>query len=293
VWNVIILGLLAGGVLALVAMGLTLIFGVMDVVNFAHGEFVMLGMIATATLTTALGISPYVAAPLVVLASIPVALVIFQLVIKPSLGRSLYVQVFATLGLSIVLQAVALMVFGPATVAVSDAFSAQRVNVLGVSVELGRLIAFVVALLLFFAVWLLLEKSRLGQEIRAVAQDHGAARIVGIRVGRVHLTVFVTGIALTVAAGSMIVPFQAVTPVSGLSFALISFVVVVLGGFGSLMGALIGGLSVGVIETAAGYYLGTQWSQGVLFLIFVIILLVRPSGLMGRPTGDAQFAGAR
>lgn len=292
-WDVLILGLLAGGVLALVAMGLTLIFGVMDVVNFAHGEFVMLGMIATAALTNALELSPYVAAPLVVLASIPVALIIFQLVIKPSLGRSLYVQVFATLGLSIVLQAVALMVFGPETVAVSDAVASQQVNVLGVSVELGRLIAFIVAILLFFGVWLLLDKSRLGQEIRAVAQDDGAARIVGIRVGRTYLIVFVTGIALTVAAGSMIVPFQAVTPVSGLSFALTSFVVVVLGGFGSLIGALAGGLIVGVIETAAGYYLGTEWSQGVLFLIFVIILLVRPSGLMGRPTGDAQLAGGR
>lgn len=292
-WDVLILGLLAGGVLALVAMGLTLIFGVMDVVNFAHGEFVMLGMITTAALTNAMGVSPYVAAPLVVIASIPVALIIFQLVIKPSLGRSLYVQVFATLGLSIVLQAVALMVFGPETVAVNDAVASQQVNVLGVSVELGRLIAFVVALLLFFSVWLLLDKSRLGQEIRAVAQDDGAARIVGIRVGRTYLTVFVTGIALTVAAGSIIVPFQAVTPVSGLSFALTSFVVVVLGGFGSLMGALVGGLIVGVIETAAGYYLGTEWSQGALFLIFVIILLVRPSGLMGRPTGDGQLVGGR
>ncbi len=292
-WNVLILGLLAGGVLALVAMGLTLIFGVMDVVNFAHGEFVMLGMIVTATLTNVLGLSPYLAAALVVLASIPISLIIFQLVIKPSLGRSLYVQVFATLGLSIVLQAVALIVFGPSTVSINDPVAAQSVNLLGVSVELGRVIAFVAALVLFFGVWLLLEKSRLGQEIRAVAQDNGAAQIVGIRVERVYLTVFVTGIALTVAAGSLIVPFQAVTPVSGLSFVLVSFVVVVLGGFGSIIGALIGGLIVGVIETAAGYYLGTEWSQGVLFLIFVIILLVRPSGLMGRATSGAHFAGAR
>lgn len=291
--NVLILGLLAGGVLALVAMGLTLIFGVMDVVNFAHGEFVMLGMIATATVTSLFGISPYLAAVIVVVASVPVSLIIFYLVIRPSLGRSLYVQVFATLGLSIVLQAVALMVFGPSTVAINDAFSSQRVSILGVSVELGRVIAFVAALVLFALVWLLLERSRLGQEIRAVAQDDSAARIVGIRVGRVYLIVWVAGIALTVAAGSLIVPFQAVTPTSGLSFALVSFVVVVLGGFGSIIGALIGGLIVGVIETAAGYYLGSEWSQGVLFLIFVVILLVRPSGLLGRATGTAQFAGGR
>lgn len=292
-WDVLILGLLAGGVLALVAMGLTLIFGVMDIVNFAHGEFVMLGMIGTAMLTNGFGISPYLAGPIVILASIPLAGVIFLMVIKPSLGRSLYVQVFATLGLSVLLQAAALMAFGPGTTAVNDAFSSQRISLLGVNVELGRVIAFLAALLLFLMVWLFLEKSRMGQEIRAVAQDDGAASIVGIKVKRAYLIVFVTGIMLTVAAGSLIVPFQAVTPVSGLSFALVSFVVVVLGGFGSLIGALLGGLIVGVTQTAAGYYLGTEWSDGVLFLLFIIILVVRPTGLLGRSTGDMQFAGGR
>jgi len=291
VLDVLILGLLAGGVLALVAMGLTLIFGVMDVVNFAHGEFVMLGMIVTATLTNAWGSSPYLVAPLVVLGSVPLGWIIFQLVIRPSLGKSLYVQVFATLGLGVVLQAIALIIFGPNTVAVNDPLASSRINLLGVSVELGRVIAFVVALVLFVVVWLVLDKSRLGQEIRAVAQDAGAARIVGVRVSRMYLIVFISGIALTVAAGALIVPFQAVTPASGLTFALVSFVVVVLGGFGSLMGALVGGLVVGVIQTAAGFYLGNEWSQGVLFLLFIIILLVRPSGLMGRTTADAVAGG--
>jgi branched-chain amino acid transport system permease protein len=290
-WDVVVLGLLAGGVLALIAVGLTLIFGVMDVVNFAHGEFVMFGMMGTALLGGALQISPYVAGLLVAVLSVPAAVVVYFLVIRPTLGRTLYVQVFATLGLSIVLQAAALIAFGPRTVAIRDDTASTRISLLGVPVELGRLIAFAVAVVLVVATWVFLTRARAGQEIRAVAEDNYAARVVGIRVSRAYLSVFVVGALFAVIAGAVIVPFQSVTPTSGVTFALTSFVVVVLGGFGSLPGALAGGLVIGVVETAAGYYLGTEWSQASLFVVFMLVLLLRPSGLFGRRAGDAELVG--
>ncbi len=290
-WDVLVLGLLAGGVLALIAVGLTLIFGVMDVVNFAHGEFVMFGMMGTALLAGYLGTTPYLAGAIVAVLAIPASVVIYLLVIRPTLGRSLYVQVFATLGLSIVLQASALMAFGPRTVAVRDETASTRLDLLGVSVELGRVIAFGVALLLVGATWAFLIRTRMGQEIRAVSEDNYAAKVVGIRVFRAYLAVFVAGAVFAVIAGAVIVPFQAVNPTSGIAFALTSFVVVVLGGFGSLPGALVGGLTIGVVETAAGYYFGTEWSQGALFLIFVLVLLLRPAGLFGKKAGDSELVG--
>lgn len=292
-WDVLVLGLLAGGVLALIAVGLTLIFGVMDVVNFAHGDFVMLGMIGTAALTISSGASPYLMALAVAVFSIPLALIVYFLIIRPTLGRSLYVQIFATLGLGIVIQSIALMVFGPQDMAFTDPLSSTRISLFGVNVGLGRIIAFLVGVLLVSASWLTLQRSRIGNEIRAVSQDHFAARVLGIRVSRAYLFVFVFGVMFAVIAGALIVPFQSANPTSGFAVGLTSFVVVVLGGFGSVSGALVGGLIIGVVQTAAGYYFGTEWQEAALFVIFLLVLLLRPQGLFGRGAGDSALVGGQ
>ncbi|MCC4250185.1 MULTISPECIES: branched-chain amino acid ABC transporter permease [Microbacterium] len=290
-WDLLVLGLMAGGVLALVAVGLTLIFGVMDVMNFAHGEFVMLGMMGTTVIVTATGMNPYVAGLLVLLASIPVSFAIYLLLIRRALGKSINVQIFATLGLSILLQAAALMAFGSRTFAYSDAFAETRVGVLGVSVELGRVIAFVGGLVLVVALQFFLHGTHAGKSIRAVAEDNYAARVVGLRIEWAYAGVFVLGTAFAVAAGVLVSPFTAVSSTTGLSYVLTSFVIVVLGGFGSVYGALLGGLAVGIVETFAGYYLGTQWMQASAFVLFVVILILRPQGLFGKKSLDSAMVG--
>ncbi|WP_234058016.1 branched-chain amino acid ABC transporter permease [Microbacterium sp. NFH-22A-Y] len=290
-WDLFVLGLMAGGVLALVAVGLTLIFGVMDVVNFAHGEFVMLGMFATTVIVLNTGMSPYLAGLLVVLASVPLAYLVYVGIIRQTLGKSLNVQIFTTLGLSIVLTSVALMFLGSRTFAFSDAFASQRVYVLGVAVETGRVIAFVGGIVLVAALWVFLHRTRLGKSIRAVAEDNYAAKVVGLRISRAYAIVFVLGTVFAVAAGVLLAPFTAVSSTTGLNYVLVSFVIVVLGGFGSVGGAFLGGLLIGIIETFVGYYFGTQWMQASVFVIFVLVLALRPQGFFGKKSLDAAMVG--
>lgn len=290
-WDLLVLGIMAGGVLALVAVGLTLIFGVMDVMNFSHGEFVMLGMMATTVVATATGMNPYVAGLLVLIASLPLSYLIYVGIIRQTLGKSLNVQIFTTLGLSIALQAVALMAFGSRTFAFSDPFASSRIQVLGIAVEVGRVIAFLGGILLVAGLWYFLYRTRAGKQIRAVSEDNYAAKVVGLRINRTYATVFVLGSAFAVAAGVLLAPFTAVSSTTGLHFVLTSFVVVVLGGMGSVSGAFIGGLVVGVIETLVGYYFGTQWMQASVFILFVVMLALRPRGLFGKKSLDSAMVG--
>lgn len=290
-WDLLVLGVMAGGVLALVAVGLTLIFGVMDVMNFAHGEFVMLGMMATAVIVSGTGMNPYLAGLIVLIGSLPISYLIYLGIIKQTLGKSLNVQIFTTLGLSIVLQSAALMIFGSKTFAFSDPFSSTRIQVLGVPVELGRVIAFFGGIVLVGGLWLFLNRTRAGKSIRAVAEDNYAAKVVGLKINKSYATVFVLGSAFAVAAGVLVVPFTAVSSSTGLSYVLTSFVIVVLGGFGSLGGAFLGGLIVGIIETFVGYYFGTQWMQASVFILFVLILAIRPQGLFGKKSLDSAMVG--
>lgn len=290
-WDLLVLGSMTGGVLALVAVGLTLIFGVMDVMNFAHGEFVMGGMMATTAIVLATGINPYLAGLIVILASLPISFVIYMSIIKHTISKSLNVQIFATLGLSIVLQAAALMFFGSRTFAFSDPFTSSRVQVLGVAVEVGRVIAFAGGIVLVVGLWYFLYRTRAGKQVRAISEDNYAAQVVGLRINRTYAAVFVIGATFAVAAGVLLAPFTAVSSTTGLSFVLTSFVIVVLGGMGSVGGAFIGGLTVGIIETFAGYYVGTQWMQASIFILFVIILAVRPQGLFGKKSLDSAMVG--
>lgn len=292
-WTVLVLGVAYGGVLALVAAGLTLVFGVMNVVNFAHGDVVMVAMISTAALAAHTRLGPYAAGAVVVAASIPLLALVYGAVIRGIIARSLHVHIFATIGLSLVLQAAALVTFGPGIRSISDAATSARVTITGVTIESGRLIAFITAIVLAAALWFFLRRARLGREIRAVAANPAAALLVGLRMERVRAVTFIGGGLLAVIAGVLIIPFQPVKISTGISFTLISFVIVVLGGLGSLPGALLGGLIVGVVHTAVGYYIGTAWPMVALFVVFLAAILLRPQGLAHRGTAQTIFGEAR
>ena len=282
-------GVLLGGVYALISIGLTLIFGVMRVVNFAHGEFLMLGMYLSYYLVTAAHMNPYAALIVVAPALYLFGLVVEVLIIKPTVGRSDVVQVFATVGLSIVLQAGALMAFSANVLGLNVPVTNALIHAGPLSLGVPQVLTFVAAMLVAAGLFLFLGRTDVGRAIRATAQDRGAAALMGIDVGAIYRLTFGLGSAMTGLAGALLMPIYSVSPTVGEQFVLVAFVVVVLGGMGSVTGALVGGLLIGIVETFSGFVIDPQWKQAVYFVIFLGVLVLRPAGLFGK-RGSEELA---
>jgi len=274
-------GVLLGGVYALISIGLTLIFGVMRVVNFAHGEFLMVAMYLSYYLVTSLHMNPYLALIVVAPGLYLFGLLVEIAIIKPTIGRSDVVQVFATVGLSIVLQAGALMAFSANVVGLNVPIANALLHLGWLTIGVPQLIAFLAAMAVAAGLFAFLGRTDVGRAIRATAQDRGAAALMGIDVPAIYRLTFALGSAMTGLAGGLLMPIYSVSPTVGEQFVLVAFVVVVLGGMGSVSGALIGGLLIGVVETFSGFVIDPQWKQAIYFLIFLIVLVVRPAGLFG------------
>jgi branched-chain amino acid transport system permease protein len=266
--NVIAVGVLLGGIYALVSVGLNLIFGVIRIVNFAQGEFVMLGMYGTYAGYTYLHLDPYLTLVVVLPALFIVGAVVQRLILAP-LRTEPAMQIFATFGLLMLLENVVLAATGGAAYSVSSRIAQISVNIAGVEVGLVRLIALAAATLVTVALGLFLKHSMLGRAIRAVAQDRSAAT-------------FGIGAMLAGFAGCLLTPIYSLSPQIGTSFILPAFAVVVLGGLGSVLGAYVGGFIVGLTEAFAGYYLDPALKHAVLFGVFIAVLIIRPSGLFGQ-----------
>jgi len=273
-------GILLGGLYALVALGLTLIFGVMKVINFAHGSLMMLSMYATFTLASRFGVDPYLSLLLTVPAGFALGYVIERAVISPVLGAAEHNQLLMTLGLALFLDNLALAMFtaDPRTLLV--AYSQHTVPLGSLRLNLPRVLAFAGAIAITAALALFLKKTDLGKALRAAAEEREGAALVGIPVPRVHAVAFGLGSACVAAAGTMAVPFFYVSPEVGNTFVITAFVVVVLGGLGSFPGALLGGLLVGVVESLGGLFLHGSLAQIGIFALFILVLLVRPTGLV-------------
>jgi branched-chain amino acid transport system permease protein len=274
-------GLLAGGVLALIAVGLNLIFGVLDIVNFAHGEFLMLGMYASFGLFLLAGVDPYLSVLLVIPVFFGVGVAVEKLLIHRILAAKPNIQILLTLGLSLFLQNAMLAAAGPDYRVAEVPYGRATLVIGDVVVNLPKAYAFVGATLLTVGLWLFLRHARLGKAIRAASQDREAALLIGVRVRRVFAVAFGIGIACVAAAGALMTPFYYISPDVGLVFVLTAFVVVVLGGMGSFGGALVGGLLVGLLEAWGALYLPGSLAQVPIFLFFVAVLLFRPTGLFG------------
>jgi branched-chain amino acid transport system permease protein len=284
--QLILNGILLGGVYSLISIGLTLIFGVTRIVNFAHGEFLMLAMYATFWLNGLRGVDPYLCVILVVPLLFLSGLIAHRLVIHPILGAPSYIQIFATVGLSVTLQNVALFLW-TADFRSVDSFCSNTALQAGVLVcAAPKLIAFAASGLTTVALHLFLKRTYLGKAIRAVVQDREAAQLMGINIHRIYLFTFGLGAACVGVAGALMAPIYTVFPTVGVYFVLTAFVVVVLGGLGSLPGAFLGGLIIGVVESLAGFFISPQLKEGIYFLIFLAVLLVRPSGLFGQIGGE-------
>ncbi|EON20443.1 branched-chain amino acid ABC transporter permease [Cupriavidus necator] len=274
-------GLTTGAIYALVALGLTLIYGVLHIVNFAHGAALMAALYGVYFLFTRLHVDPY-AALLVMVPAMFAAGYLLQrhLIARASRGNEQNV-LLVTLGISIVLENLALYLFRSDTYTIDTPYALSTVELLGASIALPKVIAFAGALLACGLLMLMIRRTTLGRAIRAVAREKQGARVVGIDVERVYALSFGIGLACLGAAACFLLPAYYVNPRVGDGFVLIAFTVVVLGGMGSFAGALWGGLLIGVVESLGGLWLGDSLGQVGIFLIFILVLLFRPQGLFG------------
>ena len=284
--QLVINGLLLGGAYAIISIGLTLIFGVVRVVNFAHGEFLMVGMYLVFLLATQLGWHPYVSIVLVASVLFVVGAGMQRFVIQPLLEADAHIQIFASVGVSTILLNLALVVFGADVRSTNMVVGNAPLEFGAYSVVSGQLYTLIVALLLAGAMHLFLTRTFAGRAFRAVAQHRYAAALMGVNVKRTYILAFGLGAALVgVAAGLLAVQYP-VFPTVGQYFVLTAFVIVVLGGLGSLFGALMGSLFIGLVDSLAGYYIAPDLKEVVYFGIFLLILVFRPTGLFGLGRGS-------
>lgn len=275
-------GLLMAGIYALVAIGLTLIFGVVRIVNFAQGEFVMMGMYATYWLWKIWAIDPYLSLLVTMPALFCFGVLIQRWLLQPILLAPDLAQIFMTVGLSVVLMNAALLFFRADFRSVKTTYADWTIRVGGVALPLPRLFAFAGALLLAGLLTLFLFRTDLGKALRAVAQDREVSMLLGINPNRMYLLAVGLGAALAAAAGGLMVPFFYVFPTVGTVFVLIAFVVVILGTLGSIRGALLASLIVGVAESLGILFAGADLGLVVVFAILIATLILKPSGLMGQ-----------
>ncbi len=276
-------GLLIGGVYALLGVGLSLIFGVMRIINFSHGEFVVIGMYTALVMYTQLGWDPLlslvVALPLGFLLGVGLERLILSRLVDAPLDSTL----LATLGLSLVIQNILLLTFGASPRSLNVAYGTATVRLGPVTLSVVQLAAGGVVLLVILGLYLFLNFTERGQAVRATSQNRLGAELVGIDTRTVYSLVFGVGVALSVAAGIILIPQLFVTPViTGPVFTLKAFVVTVLGGLGNVWGAIGGGLLLGVVEVLGASYISFDYRDAYGLVAFLLVLLLRPEGLFGR-----------
>lgn len=277
--QVCINALLLGGMYAVISVGLNLIFGVLKIINFAHGELIMLGMYTAYWLTTLYGLNPYISIPIVAMILFVVGVVIERVLIKPILKAPEVNQLLTTAALILVLQNLALILWRA---------DYRGISVYVPTVTLGtlyipgtRLVAFIGGLVTSLALYYVLMRTDIGRRIRAVAQDTEIASVLGINVSIIQTLTFGLGALLTGIAGSLLIPIYMVNPMVGGTFGLISWIIIVLGGLGSFVGALVGSFIIGFIEAFVGALISLEISRVVAFAIFIAVLFIKPTGLFG------------
>ena len=275
-------GIATGAVYALVALGLTLIYGVLHIVNFAHGSLLMLALYGVYFLYTLLGIDPYLALPIMVPAMFALGYALQRSVIATaSHGREDNI-LLVTLGLSIIIDNLALYLWSADTRTINPSYAFDTVDFGIAFIAVPKLVSFLGALLVTALLWLLIQRTDLGKAIRAVARERHGARLVGIDVEHIFAMSFGIGIACVGAAACLLLPSYYAHPGVGENFVIVAFTIVVLGGMGSFVGALVGGLIIGLTESLGGLFLGENLGRIGIFVIFIAILLFRPTGLFGQ-----------
>jgi branched-chain amino acid transport system permease protein len=275
-------GLLGGGVYSLMAVGLTLIFGVMRVINFAHGDMMVWAMYLAWLLATRLSVDPYLGFVLSAAVLFLVGVLIQRGLVDRVLDAPHEMQILLMLGVALVMENLALLAFGPDPRRVRSPLAQATLWLGPLFVDVARLVTFGLALGLTLALYLFLTRTDLGRAMRATADNAYGARVVGTDVRRVYATAFGIGAACVGAAGALVSPILPFQPASGLIASVASFNIVIVGGMGSLIGAFVGGLLISVAESLGAVFLQPSMKELVSFALLIAILLFRPAGLFGR-----------
>ncbi len=274
-------GILVGGVYGVIAVGLSLVFGVLGIVNFAQAEFMMLGMYAAWFAWRYLGLDPLIGAVFSFLVGFGIGALAQRFLIQRVINAPHASQIFLTVGLLIVMENAALLLFGADFRTVQTPYQTQSLHLGPFFVSVPYLAAFGMALVVSVALWLVMARTWIGRAIRATAQNAMAAGIFGVDSRRVYMIAFGLGTGLTAFGGGIILSYSSVSPTSGSQYVVLMFTVVVLGGLGSVMGALIGGVAVGIIQSLSTLVMPIQVQNLALFVIFIALLTFRPQGLLG------------
>ncbi len=289
--QIIVSGILIGGVYALLSVGLTLIFGVLRIVNFAQGEFVMLAMYGSFWLYHLWKIDPYVSILIVAPVIFGLGILCEILVIDIIFLSSHAAQIFATFGVSVILQNLALTLWGPNYQSVNTSYSSEAFLIGNISISVTSFTAFVVAVLMSAVLVAYLKFTMNGKALRAMVQNRYACSLMGVNTHKLNLLAFAVGVACAAVAGCVLTPMYYTFPTVGVDLIIIAFVVVVLGGMGNITGALIGGFIIGVTQTLTGFFISVELKDLIALILFIIILLIRPQGLMGQK--GAEMVGMR
>lgn len=281
--ELIITGILLGGLYGLISLGLNLIFGVMRIVNFANGEFIMVSMYLAFFAHLYFKVDPYIS----ILVITPLSFLFFSTIAKPfilKLAKTSHLgQTFITFGLGIVLQNLALVLFSADFRSIDTSYSKWQISLTDdFSISFARLLVFAIAVLLTLGLYYYMKNSFMGKSIRATMQNKDVSMLMGINIEKVYVFTFALGASISVLAGGLLLPIFYVYPTIGFSFALLGFVVVVLGGLGSIPGTLIGGLVIGLTEVFSGYLISASMKQLIYFGIFILVLAFKPAGLFGQ-----------
>ena len=274
-------GILLGGIYGLIALGLSLIFGVMGVINFAHGQMMVMGMYVSYWIFVLLGIDPYLSLVVVAAVIFVLGYLIQSTVVNRILNYPEAIQVLPLVSMGLILENLALLLWGPDYRSPQTALALKTYWIGPVMLDVSRLIAFTLAIFITFLIVVFLKKSNTGKCIRAAADNRAGAVLVGINVDRIYNMSFALGAATTAAAGVLLLPLMPLSPHLGHDFTLTAFIVVILGGMGNLIGALVGGLILGLAESLSTLFLPATLKQVVSFSILIIIMLFRPQGLFG------------
>ncbi len=275
-------GLMLGGTFALVGLGFSIVWGIMNLINIAHGEFIMLGAYTTYFLYTFFGIDPFLTIPLSMAALFALGYLIERGVLTWVIRAPLLVKFLITFGLSILLENLALQVFSGDYRSVTTAYSGIGLEIGGVKIASVRLAALLISILLVYLFHLFLTRTRIGNAIRATGMDLDAARLTGVKIAPTFALTYGLSAALAGAAGSLISMTFPITPSIGSGYTIYAFLICVLGGLGSVPGALVGGIVLALLQVFAGFF-APGFKDAIGFTVLVLVLIVRPEGLIGKP----------
>ena len=275
-------GLIIGATYGLMAVGLTMIFGMMDVINFAHGELYMLGGVFAYYLASLLGINFFGSIALAVVLVMVVGLIFDQLVLRKLRNEPTLITILVTIGLSIFLQSTVMLFWGPSPQSIPSPFSSKAIQIGFIFLTPFKIFMAVITVAVIFGLHLLIQKTTLGKSMRAVFQEKESATIVGIDINRVYAINFALGSGLAALAGALLGTLFVVYPNMGLIAVVKAFLIVIMGGMGNFLGAIFGGLLLGVVESMAAGFISSSYKDLFGLLIVMILLVVRPYGLFGR-----------